>query len=155
LVRYRGAFLTTALVMIALIAGMIGTLSQARDATQQRNQAVAARNQSLRVRTLLERLLTFSQPMHNVYQPGVPQASLKPDIKLIDALDAIVPSLEGEFGDQPEVEANVRLTLGKSYFGLSRFAEACVQLEKALTLYEVHHGPHDSRTLDCLNILGE
>jgi eukaryotic-like serine/threonine-protein kinase len=52
-----------------------------------------------------------------------------------------------ELADQPEVEAQLRATLGSAYIELTLFAEAKVELERALELRLGLYGPDDRRVL--------
>jgi len=53
-----------------------------------------------------------------------------------------------ELADQPEVQARLRLTLGRAYTQLNLFDEAEVELREAQRLMVAQYGAEDSRSLD-------
>lgn len=77
-----------------------------------------------------------------------------PDIKVRTALDRAAARLEGKFDRQPEVEAAIRDTIGKTYEDLAQYAESQKQLERALDLERQVWGPEDPKTLNTLNHFG-
>lgn len=160
-VRRRGVLSAAAVVVLALIAGIVGTAWQAARATDERDQAVAAKKaanleaeKARAVQRVLERILTFPQSTLAFSRSGPPEKSFSPDVKLIEVIDEAARSLEGGFVGQPEIEADVRYAIGKSYFGLSRMADSRRQLTRALELYREHLGEDDLRTIECLHMLG-
>ena len=70
-----------------------------------------------------------------------------PDLKVRTALDRAAARIPGKFQGQPEVEAAVRETLGKTYFDLGRYEEACAQLDKVFEYSKRTRGPSHSETL--------
>src|SRR5207245_1728435 len=77
-----------------------------------------------------------------------------PDIKVRTALDRAAVRIEGKFDRQPEVEAAIRDTIGKTYENLAQYAESQKQLERALDLERRVWGPENPKTLNTLNHLG-
>jgi hypothetical protein len=81
-------------------------------------------------------------------------ARLDPDLKVRTALDRAAARIEGKFDGQPEVEAAIRDTIGKTYEDLAQYAESQRQLERALDLERRVWGPENPKTLNTLNHLG-
>ena len=83
------------------------------------------------------------------------RAKPDPDLKVRTALDRAAERITGKFDRQPEVEAAIRDTVGKTYIDLGLFAEAMKQLERAVELHRRVLGPENPKTLDTANRLGE
>src|SRR5262249_28029786 len=59
------------------------------------------------------------------------------------------------FRDQPLVEAEIRLTIGKAYNSLGEWEAAVAQLKRAVTLREMHQGPDHRDTLLAVHNLAD
>ena len=68
-------------------------------------------------------------------RPEGMEGGLGRDVTLREALNAVLPSLENAFKDQPLIEAKLRMTLGLSYDLLGEDTLAYEQLQAARTLY--------------------
>jgi serine/threonine protein kinase/tetratricopeptide (TPR) repeat protein len=152
--RNRGAVLVTSAMLLALVAGMVGTswglvearrqtamADQARnDEAAQRQQAVEQRNraeaEAAIARAVNDFLLTDLLGSDNVgHRPlAVTVAKRDPNIKVVQLLDRAAKAIETKFADQPLTEAAIRLTLGDTYRGLGRYEEARPHLERSVSL---------------------
>ncbi|MDG2054181.1 MAG: tetratricopeptide repeat protein [Phycisphaerales bacterium] len=65
----------------------------------------------------------------------------------IEVLDQAMQHIDEDFTDEPELEARIRTTMGRAYFGLARFEAAAQQMTKALTLRQQVNGPNHPKTL--------
>jgi len=76
-------------------------------------------------------------------------AAAKPDshLEVRTALDRAAQRIAGKFDRQPEVEAAIRLTIGKTYRDLGIYPEARKQLEEALRLRTKVLGAENPQTL--------
>jgi len=80
-------------------------------------------------------------------RPGGQMGGLDKDLTVRQAVDAAEPKIAGSFKDQPTVEADIRNTLGTTYYYLGDPARAIPQFERALALREAKLGPDHSQTL--------
>jgi len=71
-----------------------------------------------------------------------------PDLKVRTALDRAAARVAGRFDSQPEVEASIRTTIGKSYLDLGLDGPAQQQLERARDLYRGLGGNPGAAALD-------
>jgi len=69
------------------------------------------------------------------------------DVRVIDVLDRAAERLEREPLADPEVEAGLRATLGRTYLGLGQLDKAGPQLESARALHARTLGPDSAATL--------
>jgi serine/threonine protein kinase len=74
-------------------------------------------------------------------------------ITLRQAIDAALPAVARDFAAQPLVEAQLRRSLGMSYYHLGDPSTAAEQLEASRALYARHLGPDDPETLRSMSSL--
>ena len=83
-----------------------------------------------------------------------PSASptLQREETLVDLLDRAAIRLESGFAAEPEVEAEIRLRLCRSYSTLRLWPEAGEQAESALAIYSELRGDHRETVAYCLSV---
>jgi len=117
-------------------------------------QERAALAQSKESRQRAEAVLTFLE--HDVLaatRPEGQEGGLDKDVTVRKAVDAAEAKIAQRFKDQPAVEAEVRSTLGITYYHLGDPALAIRQFERALELLRIKLGPDDPDTLTSRNNL--
>jgi tetratricopeptide (TPR) repeat protein len=77
-----------------------------------------------------------------------------PDLKVRTALDRAAARIGGKFGQQPEVEAEIRDTIGQTYVDLGSYPQARQQFERALDLHRKALGAENPKTLRTISHLG-
>jgi serine/threonine protein kinase/Tfp pilus assembly protein PilF len=93
---------------------------------------------------LLEDLLGAAAPERNARDKQV---------TVEQVLDKAAGKVEKGFPGQPEVEGDVRMAIGETYYRLGRLDRAEPQLENALRLRTLALGPDHPETLDAVNDL--
>jgi len=78
-----------------------------------------------------------------------------PNQTLREAIDRAAARVEGRFRDQPLVEAEIRMTLARSYYGLHEYAAGEPHARRAIGLYREHAGPRHVKTMQSLVQLGQ
>ncbi len=119
--RHRLFLAVTTLVVVTLLAAVVFSTIQARVARQQRDRAEAARAQAERVKAFLTGILAAPAPDVEGRE-----------VRVVDVLAKAGTHAETDFAAQPEVLAEVRLTLGNTYLQLSEYREAEPLLRSAL-----------------------
>jgi serine/threonine-protein kinase len=76
------------------------------------------------------------------------------DVRMVDLLQRAAGRARKELADQPLVRAEIELTLGATYFQLSRYSEGEPLLRSAVELYEKHLPTGDWRTAEARGTLG-
>ena len=76
-----------------------------------------------------------------------------PSVTLLEILHRAAGRISGAFPDQPHIEADIRLTLGKTYGSLGYYDEASEQLNAALSLSRSYHGEQHEAVAECLRAL--
>lgn len=148
--RNKVGVTAAALVLLALIAGVIGTgwgLVQAEGALVALTEQTA---ETERQRDAAETVTAFlTDDLLGAVAPSA-KAGRGKDVLMREVLDAASNKIESEFEDQPEVEATIRKTLGETYMELGEFAAAEPHLERALKLRRSALGGDHASTLDAL-----
>jgi len=64
------------------------------------------------------------------------------EIRVVDALERARERITGRFGDDPKIETTLRMTLGRTLYGLGLFEEARVHQERAVALVDDAYPDH-------------
>jgi serine/threonine protein kinase len=167
---------------VALLAGVVGLsglsavlswanrqLKEANAATTKaKNEAVAALAETRAAKQATERALDQSKESLERAEgvlsflkddvlasarPGGQAGGLGVAATVRQAVDAAEPRIAARLKDQPLVEADVRDTLGVTYYYLREAPQAIRQLERTLELRRTRQGPDHPQTLDSRNNL--
>ena len=148
--RHTAVVAAVAAVFLALLAGVIVSTSQAMRARQAERAALNEAAKARAVRDFLEKDLL--QQASSKFQAG-PIVKPDPDIKVRTALDRAAARVDGKFGRQPDLEAEIRTTIGETYWDLGIYAKGEEQQGQALSLYRRTLGTEDTRTIAAMNAL--
>ncbi len=164
--RHRVGVLTGALVVVALLVGLslatVG-LVQAKRATarmqtekvaaekartrerEQRALAEASTIEALRQVDKSEKVSRFLEEMLRSVNPNKARGR---EVTVRYLLDEAVKEIDaGAFAKQPEVEADLRMTLGETYKALGLYSAAGIHLRAARALWSALNGDRDPDTL--------
>jgi eukaryotic-like serine/threonine-protein kinase len=142
--RYRAPLATTAAFALVLVAAAVFSTRQSIRANREAAVAEA-------VNEFLENDLLAQASVTAQSGPG---AKPDPDLKVRTALDRAAARVENKFTKQPEVEASIRETIGRTYLDLGLYAEGRKQLQRALELRRRVLGTEDAKTLKSVWLLG-
>jgi len=143
--RHRIAFVAGGIVAaILLVASVVSTVLYF-EAKRAAAAAAIEAGKSAQVAKFMEEMLE-----------GVgPSVALGRDTKLMrEILDRTATRVDRELKAQPLVEAELRMTLGRTYFDLGEFEGAKGQFEKALAILKDEKGKRDASTLRAASRLG-
>jgi eukaryotic-like serine/threonine-protein kinase len=141
--RYRGALVTGVVFALAL---MVAAGISIRQSIRANREAAAAQA----VNDFLQNDLLAQASVAN--QSG-PNTKPDPDLKVRTALDRAASRIAGKFGRQPEIEASIRGTVGRTYLDLGLYKEARTQFERAMELYRRWLGANNRETLRTAGVL--
>ena len=114
--RNRAAVIGVSLVVVALAAGEISTLREARHTAVQRARAEATAN-------FLTGMLASVDP-----------AAEGKEVPMVQLLDTAAARISRDSAIEPEVEASLRSAIGLSYHSLGKFDLAAPHLQRALEI---------------------
>jgi hypothetical protein len=120
-------------------------------ANRERNTALAERERANTEAASAKAVTDFLRD--DLLGQASPNAQSRADLKVRTALDRAAEHIAGKFAQQPLVEADVRSTIGESYYALGLYPEAQQQFEQASELRRVHLGDRHRDTLDAMTSL--
>lgn len=119
--RNKIAVSAAALILLAIIGGLVVALWQAQNARHQRDVAERERLKAQRINTFLQDMLGAAAPEIK----GI-------DVKVVDLLSEASRRAKTEATAQPDVMADVLMTLGRTYISLGQYDKAETDLRSAL-----------------------
>ncbi len=128
------------LLLLAVFTGLGGVTWKWREAAQA-NRITHSMN-----KLFIDELLAQASPRFN------PRGA---SLTIGELLDRTSFQLGGEFDGEPEVEAQIRETLGSTYHSLALYEQARPHFEAAIRLNSQLHGPRSRATLRDVNLLTE
>ena len=140
--RHKGGVAAVALLVLTLSAGIVATAWQARVARREASKAE-------RINIFLQDTLGFANPLwesSNVLK--------NPDAKISEAVELAANRAQAELGDQPEVLAEMRRTIGTVYVGQGRWKQAEQILKAAYDAQIKLYGPNHQEVADTGQVLG-
>jgi serine/threonine protein kinase len=141
--RHRVAVIASALVLLSLVGGIIGTTYGLARAKQETAAAERARDESEAVTSFLIKMIESVDP-----------DEAGRDVTVRAALDQSSKDLHKSFADRPLVEARVRHALGISYWQLGFLEQADEHLPAVVDLRRKALGPEHRDTLRALANVG-
>ena len=142
--RHRVALAVVCAFLLVLVAAAAVSIRQSIRAN--REAAVAQAVNAFLQNDLLAQASAATQ--------SGPKAKPDPDLKVRTALDRAAARITGKFDRQPEVEAAIRDTIGRTYMELGLYPESRKQLERALDLQRRVLGAENPQTLQTASRLG-
>ena len=127
--RHKAGVAAAAVLVLTLAAGVVATAWQARVARLETAKAQ-------RINTFLQSILGFGD--RGWWSSN---AVKNPDAKISEAVELAASRAETELADQPEVQAEMRVTIGKVYIGLNKWKQAEQMLRPALETQIRLYGP--------------
>jgi hypothetical protein len=126
-VAYRtGKFVSRHKVGVSAVAALAfvliaGVMVSSWEAMRARRAEQAAITESATARAVNDFLQNDLLAQASAYQQSRPNTRPDPDLKIRTALDCAAERIEGNFGEQPLVEASIRETIGSSISGSAYF----------------------------------
>ncbi|UCF68795.1 MAG: serine/threonine protein kinase, partial [Acidobacteriota bacterium] len=143
--RHAGLLSAAAAILVALVAGLIGTWTG----------LVRARHEAERARTEAAIAEAVNRFLNEDLLASVAPGAQGRDVSMREVLDTAAERLEGRFNEQPVVAATLRRTIGATYTRLGRLDDAAPQLERSAAAFENALGADDPRTLEAIHALAE
>ena len=95
---------------------------------------IASTLEAIRARTEAAKAAAVSDFLQQMLRSADPDAHKGPEYTVRQLLDDVSSGLTNQFINQPEVESEVRVTLGRAYHSLELFDKSQAHLDRALTL---------------------
>ena len=130
--RHRVGVAATAAAFAMLLAALVSVRFQAGEARAQRDMARAEAARAEAAQQFLTEMIRRADPFENAEAPT-----------LAGALRLAIPTISERFAGQPELEADLRYSIGFALQNLGEIGIAREQLERALALRQEHGGAAD------------
>ena len=143
--RNRTAVALAALVVLASVAGVAGTLMQARTARQQRDASVRERDRANRITDF----------MANSYKVSDPSEARGNSITAREILDRSSQQIETNLASDPEAQAQMMFVMGEVYNSLGLLSQGRALVARAAELQNKLLGPEHPETLKSRSLLAE
>ena len=147
--RHRLAVGAAALLFLAIVAGSFGTLVGLVRARERAREATLAQATAEKEAAKKTRVNEFFRDMLRAVDPG----NAGRDVLVKDVVDRAAERIEGSFAQDPEIEAEIRGTIGNVYLGLGLSREAEPHLRAAAAALEKARGAGHPETLMAANNL--
>jgi serine/threonine-protein kinase len=132
-----------ALIALAIMAGLVGTVWQARAAARERDQARREQAKAEQLNRFLQGILSAASPEEKGR-----------DAKVIEVLNDAAARVETEFSAQPALKGQALLTIGQTYNELGLEEQAEKTLREALSVNAALYGAEDAQTASSAIYLG-
>jgi len=133
--RHRAGTISALIILIVIVLGIIGVIYQAKVAANERDKAQIESLKANKINSFLENMLSSADP----YEKGR-------NVKVVEILDNAVKKIDMGLKGQPEIQAELRTTLGITYQDLGVYNKAQAQLEQALRIRESLYGKNNDET---------
>ena len=143
--RNRVLVIGALLVFFALLLGLAGTGWQAVRALDRQRQA---EHEASRVRAVLDFFLSGMLTSVNPWEQGR-------DVRMVSVLDLAAEQAGAAFEGDPELEAEIRSSLGQIYRNLGFHQKARPHLERSYERWHELRGPDHATTLAAGSLLGD
>src|SRR5262249_14019233 len=153
--RHKGPVLATALVLLTLVAGVVGTAWGLVRALDNEGKAQAAAHEAREAEADTKAYATFlANHVLAASRPEGLQLGVGHDVTLAEALEKAEPKIAEVFRERPKAEARARQEIGVTWRNLGHVAQAEEQLRRAIALREEVLGTDHADTLESRNSLG-
>jgi serine/threonine protein kinase/tetratricopeptide (TPR) repeat protein len=150
--RHAGSVATAALVVGAIVLGLVVSTAMYLRAEQALRSEAAARAEAERQAHIAQAVNEFlNKDLLSSFDPDRAKGRA---MTVIEILDNAAEKLEGEFNDAPLIEASIRDTLGMTYLSLGKYRVAEPHLERAIELRRGRLGEEHPDTLKSMTHLG-
>ena len=141
--RNRTAVTLAALAVIALLAGITGTVIQARTARRQRDSAFRERDRADRIAEFMTNIFKVSDPYERVGNM----------VTARELLDKAVKDIDTGLAKDPELQARMMHVMGTAYSNMGIQQTAQSLLERSIKIDDSVVGPENRETLKTMHEL--
>jgi serine/threonine protein kinase len=155
--RNKGPVLAAAVVVLALMGGVVGTTAGLLKAWRERDAKENARKEAAEQADIAAAVNDFLQKYLLRQVSGWQQADWllepDPDLKVRTLLDRAAAGIGERFRDKPLVAAAIHRTIGGAYRDVGEYEQAIRHLTAARELFETHRGTDHPDTLAAMDNL--
>ncbi len=147
--RNKASVVAGFVILLVIIGGVGATFWQARVAQAERDRAVSENQKAEKINMFLQNILNLSNPLWFSDNPDSNRTAT-----IAQAIDEAAKNVETELAGQPAIQAEIQLTLGKTYLGQGQYQKGREQLEKSKQNF-LRSSPDDlSKVMQISSVLG-
>jgi eukaryotic-like serine/threonine-protein kinase len=152
--RNKIAVASAVLIAMAIIAGFIGTVWQARVARAQAQVAREQRDKAQAAQARAEKINAFMQTIFSYANPDwFGRAGGRRDLSVLEAMRDVEKRIEEDFRDEPDLRADVYQQIGDAYRTQGLYDDAERNLRAALRLRLELYGEDNAKVAESMYIL--
>ncbi|MEJ2613786.1 MAG: serine/threonine-protein kinase [Ignavibacteriaceae bacterium] len=137
--RHRVGVTASVIILLLIIAGAVGIVYQSKVAADERDKAQIEAVKVEKINSFLQDMLSSADP----YEKGK-------DVKVVEILDNASKKIDSTLKGQPEIEAELRTTIGRTYEDLGIYKKAETQYKKAFKIRKSLFGINNEKTANSL-----
>jgi tetratricopeptide (TPR) repeat protein len=146
----RAALIVVGLLVIALLILLSSAVREAKKARHQRDLALAEQSRTEQTNNFLQRILSFSDQSVTSVWP----VAQKRNVTVSEMLDRIVPEVDSEFADQPDLRGDMLRRIGNAYASQGEHDAAERNLRAALQTQTTFYGEQNAQITETMIDLG-
>ncbi|MCH2135753.1 MAG: tetratricopeptide repeat protein [Phycisphaerales bacterium] len=150
--RHTAAAVAICVIVITLVVAITLTTLSATEAMRQRTIALEAQADQTRQREAAEQVKDFLKDMIANIDPA--RSGRMAAAGMSDMLEEASARIDGEFAQQPLLQAELRSALGETWTGLGMYDQALTEFQAAHDIHQRVLGKGDYSTLQSMGDLG-
>ena len=146
----RAAFIAVVLFAVAMVIALSSAFENAKIARRQRDVAQAEQSRAERINNFLQQILSVSDQNFTSVWP----VAQKRNLTMSEMLDRIVPRVQKELADQPDVRGELLRRIGDAYAAQGDHNAAEKNLRAALQAQTTFYGEESGQVVETMVDLG-
>ncbi|HEX7959273.1 MAG TPA: serine/threonine-protein kinase [Terriglobales bacterium] len=143
--RNRSAVVLATLALIAILAGLVGTLVQARTAQRQRDAALRERDRATRI----------TEFMTDMFKVSDPSQARGESVTAREILDKAARQIDTGLAKDPETQAHMMYVMAEVYDNLGLIGDARSLVERAAALQRGALGQENPELLSSMDLMSK
>ena len=148
--RNRVGVIAGGLLLLAIIGGVIATLWQSRIAAAERDRARLEAEKVQKINTYTKNILNFSNPYWFSSNP-----KRNRNATIAEAMDEALKNIDSDLADEPEIQAEIMLTLGQTYLSQGQYDKALKLLPESIEKFNQTLGNENIKSMQSSVMLGD
>ena len=129
------------LILLAVIGGILTTFWQARVARLEAEK-------SKKVNEYMRNVLNFSNPSWVSSNP-----KRNREAKIADALDEALKNIDTDLANEPEIQAEILMTIGSTYVGQAQYDKALPILQRSIEKFDQVLGEDNPKSIQAFGVI--
>lgn len=146
--RNRASVFAGILIILAVISGVVATLWQARVAAAERDRAQIEAAKANKINEYMQNVLNFSNPGALSSNP-----KRNREATVAEAMDEALKNIDTNLGDEPEIQAELLVTIGSTYHSQGQYDKAIALFRQAVEKFDGVFGADNLKSMQTYQVL--